>query len=141
MRGKSLLCVIGPLLRHIWVGAIDNELDARMLACKILSEHNSHICLLFSDELLGFLWCWNGGCDGEVFRGCQLVDCRLCLMIHVRGHHHRAHIPNIGRDGKAEEQHQHDRHAEEDEHRTLVAQDVTCFLDNETDKLPHIIEH
>jgi hypothetical protein len=45
-------------------------------------------------------------------------------MVHLGGDDHGAHVLHIVGDGKAEEQHQHDGHAEEDEHGAAVAQDV-----------------
>ena len=39
--------------------------------------------------------------------------------------------PNIVGDGEAKKKHHHNRHAKEDQHRTLVAQDVLGFLDDE----------
>jgi hypothetical protein len=51
-------------------------------------------------------------------------------MVHLRSYHHRTHVLHVVGDGKAEEQHQHNRHTEEYQHRTLVAQDVFGFLDD-----------
>lgn len=95
-----------------------------------MSEYYGHVSFLAADEPFGLFRSRGSRGDGEVFRCRQAIDDRLGLMIHLRAHHDGAHIPNIGCDGEAEKQHQHDRHAEEDEHGTLVAQDMAGFLDD-----------
>ena len=73
-------------------------------------------------------------------RADEALDCLLRGVVGICHDHHRPHISHIRADGEAEEQHQYQRHAEEYQHRPLVAHDVLCFLDDKTIKLLHNVQ-
>ena len=77
--------------------------------------------------------------SGEILRLGESFYGLLCCMVTVGNNHNGTHILHIRPDGEAEEQHQHQRHTEENQHRTFVAQDVTGFLDDEREEQFHII--
>ena len=127
-----MLGISHPLLRHIRVAAIDNDLHV-----SILVKHEAHIRFLATNQPLGLLWRGDGLRDGEVLRLCQSMNGGLRLVIHLRSHHHRAHVLHVGGDGETEEQHQHHGHTEKYQHRPLVAQNVLRFFLYKCDKLLH----
>ena len=131
---QHLLGIVGPLLGHIGVGPINHQLQTLVSGCK----DDGKVCPLATYQLFGLLRRSHRGSDSEIFGGGQTLHCLLCLRTHLRGDHHRAHIPDVRGDGEAEQQHQHHRHAEENEHRTSVAQDVTRFLENKREELLHL---
>ena len=75
--------------------------------------------------------------DNEIFRLGKAFHNLSGGMVAIGCYHHRAHVLHVGSDGKTEEEHQHDRHTEEDKHGTLVTQYVLCFLAYEGYKLFH----
>jgi hypothetical protein len=60
-------------------------------------------------------------------------------MVRIAHNHYGAHVFHVGGNGKAEQQHHDYRHAKQDKHGALVADNVLCFLDNERNKLLHCI--
>ena len=52
-------------------------------------------------------------------------------MIHLRCDHHCPNVLHVGSDSETKDEHQHNRHAKQDQHRTLVAQDVLGLFDDE----------
>ena len=135
---EYLLRIVLPLHRHIGVGTIDDHLNTTFFTGKILCENYCHIRLLTANRPFSFLWRGDGAYDVEIFRGGESLHGRPSLVVHLRSYHHRAHILYVGGDGKAEDEHQHHGHAEKDEHRALVAQDVLGLLDDETPELFHL---
>ena len=118
-------------MRHIGIAAIDDELRTTLLAGKILGKDYGEVGFLTTNHPFRIFWRGDGFDNRKVFRSRQSLYSCPSQMVHLRGHHHRTHIPHVVGDSKAEEQHHHDGHAEEYQHRTLVAQDVFGFLDDE----------
>ena len=81
----------------------------------------------------------HGGGDGKVLRGGKAVDSLLRLGANLRSDHHGAHIPHIVGYGETEEEHQHHRDAEEDEHGAAVAQNVAGLLDDKREEWIHCV--
>ena len=113
------------MLSHIRIGAIDDELDG-----VVFREDNSEVGLLATYHQFRILWRWDSRRQRKVFRSSKVIDGRLCRVIHLRGDYHRAHSLHVVGDGEAEDEHHHNGHAKEDQHRALVAQDVLGFLDD-----------
>ena len=108
-----------------------------MLRGKVGSKHNSHIRFLVAYEMFCVLGSVHCLCDGEILRLREPLHRPLRLQVHLRCHHHSAHVLHVGGDGEAEYQHHHHWHTEEYEHRALVAQDMPCFLYYKGYKLFH----
>ena len=128
----------------VWLAAIGKELDgclARMshLIREVVAEDDGEVGIVLQEHLLDFFLAVNVCHDGEI---AVVAD----VLLYASGHLVLAVVEDddtgifhLRGDGEAEEDDHDDRHDQQNQHRTLVAEDVAEFLSYEYDKLFHCV--
>ena len=98
-----LLRVCCPLLSHIRIGTINDELHTAFLAGELLAKDDGEICLLITNHAFGFLWGGNGFYNRKVFRLRESLNSLMRSIVSVGHDHNRTHVPHVVGYGEAKE--------------------------------------
>ena len=142
-RGDDVCGIACLHSRHIGVCGVGDKLHARLAGIKLvretLAENKRHVNLPSSERSLHIGGRMQAADDGEVFACIHAVDDTAGNYVIRRVEHRHTHVLHLGGDGKTEKDYLHDGHAQQNQHRAPVAEDMEELFSDERYELFHCL--